>query len=135
MHTKHYFAILLLVIVGSCQLEQNKEEEKQLFYHHVFFWLHNPDNPDDRADFEQGISELVRIPEILSCHIGVPAETGYRDVVDDSYTYSYLVFFSDVAAHDIYQAHPVHKQFVENYQHLWEKVRVYDAIKQATKKP
>jgi hypothetical protein len=49
-------------------------------------------------------------------------------VVDSSYSASELIFFDDVAGQDIYQVHPVHKKFVEQCSHLWEKVIVYDSL-------
>jgi len=33
-----------------------------------------------------------------------------------------------VEAQDTYQSHPIHLAFIENYQHLWKKVVVYDGI-------
>jgi hypothetical protein len=49
-------------------------------------------------------------------------------VVDSSYSASELMFFDDVAGQNVYQDHPIHKKFVENCSHLWEKVIVYDAM-------
>ena len=125
---KHYSVLLLVlafIMLTSCQ---NEQPHNQKFSHHVFFWLHNPDNPDDRAEFEEGIKNLLEMPQIQSSHFGVPAETGHRDVVEASYTYSYLVFFEDKQSHDIYQEHPIHQKFIDDYQHLWKKVVVYDAV-------
>ena len=34
----------------------------------------------------------------------------------------------DAAGQKIYQDHPIHRQFVADCEHLWEKVIVYDAI-------
>jgi hypothetical protein len=61
-------------------------------------------------------------------HIGVPASTEQRPVVDSSYSASELMFFDDVAGQEAYQVHPIHKKFVEQCSHLWEKVIVYDSI-------
>ena len=127
---KKYSALLFIMaffMLTSCQNDQSPE---QTFSHHVFFWLHNPDNPDDRAEFEKGIQDLLEVPQIQSYHFGVPAETGHRDVVEDSYTYSYQVFFEDKESHDIYQEHPIHQEFINDYQHLWKKVVVYDAVRE-----
>jgi hypothetical protein len=38
------------------------------------------------------------------------------------------MFFDDVAGQNIYQDHPIHKKFVDQCSHLWEKVIVYDSI-------
>jgi hypothetical protein len=100
---------------------------KKTFVHHVFFWLKNPQNPEDRKAFEAGLRALVKVPQIQSYHIGIPVESP-REVVDDSFTYSYIAYFKNVDDQNIYQAHPIHLKFIEDCQHLWEKVVVYDAM-------
>ncbi|MDB5240049.1 MAG: stress responsive alpha-beta barrel protein, partial [Spirosoma sp.] len=32
------------------------------------------------------------------------------------------------AAHDAYQVHPVHLEFVAECAHLWNRVQIYDAV-------
>ena len=64
-----------------------------------------------------------------SIHVGVPASTEKRDVVDNSYHVSELLGFDDVAGQNVYQVHPLHKKFIDEHQHLWSKVVVYDALK------
>jgi hypothetical protein len=49
-------------------------------------------------------------------------------VVDSSYSASELMFFDDVAGHQNYQNHPIHKEFIKTCAHLWEKVIVYDSM-------
>ena len=128
-HIKVFSALFFVgILVGACQSDQTDKLNEQGFAHHVFFWLNNPDDPDERAAFEKGIDELLEVPQIKSHHVGVPAATTNRAVVEGSYTYSYLVFFEDKEDHDIYQEHPIHKKFIEDCQHLWEKVVVYDAV-------
>jgi hypothetical protein len=61
-------------------------------------------------------------------HIGVPASTEERDVVDHSYSVSYMAFFDSKEDQDIYQTHPIHLKFVEDNSHLWKKVVVYDSV-------
>ena len=100
---------------------------KNTFIHHVFFWLKEPDNSDARKQFEEGLNKLITVPQIQSHHIGTPIESP-RQVVDDSFTYSYMAFFKSKEDQEIYQTHPIHLQFIEDCQHLWEKVIVYDAL-------
>lgn len=100
---------------------------KNVFVHHVFFWLKEPKNSDTRKQFEQGLNKLITVPQIQSSHIGTPVESA-REVVDDSFTYSYMAFFKSKEDQEIYQTHPIHLQFIEDCQHLWEKVIVYDAM-------
>jgi hypothetical protein len=96
--------------------------------HHVFFWLKNPGSSDDRAQLIDGLKTLRQVDVIRSLHIGVPASTEKRDVVDNSYDVSELMFFDTVADQKAYQDHPIHRAFVENCGHLWSRVVVYDAM-------
>jgi hypothetical protein len=122
------FLFLAVAFITSCQSDASNKSVDEAFAHHVYFWLENPDDPDDRAEFEKGVRELLEVPVIQSYHFGTPAATTDRDVVEGSYTYSYLVFFEDRESHDVYQEHPIHQQFIKDYQHLWKKVVVYDAV-------
>ncbi len=96
--------------------------------HHVFFWLKNPDSKEDLARLLAGIRGLGRIETVRGLHVGVPASTEKRDVVDNSFSASEILYFDDVAGQAAYQEHPLHKQFVAECSHLWSKVVVYDAI-------
>tara|TARA_R110002012_G_scaffold155156_5_gene316016 strand:- start:1628 stop:2107 length:480 start_codon:yes stop_codon:yes gene_type:complete len=96
--------------------------------HSVFFWLKNPDSVDDRKSLIEGLNSLRDIPQIQALHVGVPASTVSRDVIDSSYQVSELMFFNSVKDQDEYQSHPIHKKFVKDYAHLWQKVVVYDSL-------
>jgi hypothetical protein len=96
--------------------------------HHVFFWLKRPDSKDDLTKLLAGLRTLAKIESVRGIHIGVPAAVEKRDVVDSSYSASEILFFDDLAGQDVYQVHPIHKKFVEDCAHLWERVVVYDTI-------
>lgn len=96
--------------------------------HHVFFWLKNPDSKEDLEKLIAGVKSLAAIETVRSIHVGVPASTEKREVVDNSYHVSELLGFDDVAGQDAYQVHPLHKKFIDEHQHLWSKVVVYDAL-------
>jgi hypothetical protein len=96
--------------------------------HHVFFWLKNPSSQEDLARLLTGLKTLGQIETVRGTHFGVPASTEKRDVVDNSYSASEILFFDDTAGQKVYQDHPIHKKFVEDCSHLWERVVVYDAI-------
>ncbi len=96
--------------------------------HHVFFWLKNPGSETDRKQLIEGLDTLRAINEVKELLIGVPASTEKRDVVDNSFDVSELMYFESAAAQDAYQTHPVHNAFVEKYSYLWEKVVVYDML-------
>ena len=96
--------------------------------HHVFFWLKNPESKEDLARLLEGLRTLAKIETVRAVHFGVPASTEKRDVVANSFSASEILFFDDTAGQKIYQDHPIHKKFVSDCSHLWERVVVYDAI-------
>ena len=103
-------------------------DNKKMLAHHVFFWLKNPNSKEDRDKLIEGLKTLEKIETVKSLRIGVPASTEKRDVVDNSFSVSELMLFDDDEGQNAYQVHPIHKKFVEDCSHLWEKVIVYDAI-------
>ena len=94
----------------------------------MFFWLKNRESKEDLNKLVEGLKTLEKIESVKKLYIGVPASTEKRDVVDSSFSVSELMFFDDVAGQNIYQEHPIHKKFVEQCSHLWEKVIVYDSV-------
>ncbi len=96
--------------------------------HHVFFWLKNPSSKEDLDRLLAGLRTLAKIETVRGVHFGVPASTEKREVVDNSFSASEILFFDDTAGQKVYQDHPIHKQFVADCSHLWERVVVYDAM-------
>ena len=100
---------------------------QSMFVHHVYFWLKNPDNKDEKTKLIEGLRKLSKVKTIKSFHIGQPAGTN-RDVIERSYSLSWLLFFDNAADQDSYQTDPIHLKFVEECSSLWTKVVVYDSI-------
>lgn len=96
--------------------------------HHVFFWLKEPENEIHRKQFEKAMNDLLKVETIKMSHVGIPAATEERGVVDNSYTYSYMVLFDNLEDQLIYQKHPFHLKFIEDNSELWNKVVVYDSV-------
>lgn len=96
--------------------------------HHVFFWLKHPESKEDLAQLLAGIRGLGAIETVRGLHVGVPASTEKREVVDNSFSASEILYFDDVEGQAAYQVHPLHQKFVTECSHLWSKVIVYDAI-------
>lgn len=105
-----------------------ESKEKKILVHHVYFWLKNPGSKEDLNKLIEGLNTLKKIEHLKLAKIGVPAATEKRDVVDNSYSVSWLNFFDSLEGQEAYQVHPVHLAFVDNYKHLWEKVVVYDSM-------
>ena len=104
------------------------EKSKTPLVHHVFFWLKNPSSLADRDRIVEGLKTLRKIESIKELRIGIVASTEKRDVVDNSWAVSELMFFENIAGQAIYQDHPIHQKFIKDCSHLWDKVIVYDAM-------
>ena len=100
---------------------------KNMFIHHVYFWLKNPSSDEDRQKLIEGLEKLSKVKTIKMFHLGKPADTN-RDVIDTSYSVSWLLVFDDKASEESYQVDPIHLNFVETCKHLWQKVVVYDSV-------
>ena len=96
--------------------------------HHVFFWLKNPASKTDLDQLITGVKSLAAIETVGNLQVGIPASTEKREVVDNSWSVSELISFSDLEGQAVYQDHPLHLEFIKNYSHLWGKVLVYDAV-------
>lgn len=97
--------------------------------HIVFFWLKEPNNKAHRAEFETALKKLIATnPQAHANHLGVPASSEKRAVVDNSFTYCYTMSFPDLEAQNAYQTDPTHELFIEEAAHLWERVLVNDSL-------
>ncbi|WP_367866414.1 Dabb family protein [Pedobacter sp. WC2423] len=119
-------AAAMPVLAENHKEMKNKEEFPVV--HHVFFWLKNPASKADRDQLVAGVKTLSAIETVNHLKVGIVASTEKRDVVDNSWAVSELIFFKDLAGQAVYQTHPIHLEFIKNCSHLWEKVIVYDAI-------
>ncbi|GAA4412811.1 Dabb family protein [Nibrella viscosa] len=103
-------------------------DKKRQVIHHVFFWLKNPNSTEDLNKLLDGLRSLEKIEAVRQYHIGIPALTEARAVVDKTYAVSALSFFDDLEGQNAYQVHPLHKKFVETCSPLWSRIQVYDAV-------
>ena len=97
-----------------------------MFVHVVYFWM-NPGAPEGArrqlvADCE---TYLGKIPTVRHLWAGRPAMTP-REVVDNSYDVGLCVVLDGAAGHDLYQDHPLHKEFIARNKPNWKRVQVYD---------
>ena len=129
---RKFISSAVIISVGTAvsanTFKKMKTKKAKQLTHHVFFWLKNPSSKDDRNKLIEGIRTLEKIESVRDLHVGVPASTEQRDVVDSSFSVSELIFFDSVDGQNIYQEHPIHVKFVEECSHLWEKVVVYDSM-------
>ncbi len=121
-------AVALGASVATTAMPTMETKDNKQLVHHVFFWLKNPDSKEDLEKLLAGLQTLRKIETIRKMHIGVPASTEKRDVLETTYHASELMFFDDLAGQKVYQDHPIHQNFIADCSHLWDKVIVYDSM-------
>lgn len=94
--------------------------------HTVYFWLKDGITEEEEKDFLQFFEALKKVPGIHSFHIGRPAATTQRDVVDNSFQYSLIVTFKSLEDITTYEKHPDHLAAAGKYSKYWTKVAVRD---------
>jgi hypothetical protein len=94
--------------------------------HHVLFWLKAEITEEQKNAFRKSLETLKDVETVKGLYIGTPAPIE-RAVVDITYTFSLLLLFTDILGHDVYQIHPLHKAFLDEFRIFFEKVVIYDA--------
>ena len=98
-----------------------------MLVHTVIFWLKKDLSEDQQVVFTNEVKTLGEISSVESFHLGTPAPTPKRPVIEDSYDYAITVVLKDMNAHDDYQVDPIHLDFIDKCKDMWERVVIYDA--------
>ncbi len=128
---------LAFTFFTACQQEEVKEVEIEKIIegdaapgmvHTVFFWMNEEVDGSGKKEFIDALQELEAIPSVKRMFVGPAAATPQRDVTDNSFDYSLILWFDDIAGHDAYQVHPIHTAFAEGQGPKFSKVTVYDSV-------
>jgi len=120
-------ALALAPVVASAQ------DAKTLLSHDVYFSL-NDASPAARAELVAACKKYLTGHEgAVAFSAGVLASELDRPVNDRDFDVALHITFASRAAHDKYQDAPRHKQFIEEQQKNWKKVRVFDSLVEAVK--
>lgn len=141
MERKKFLSSLALVGVGStvltsCLSSGEKSENTNthpgfqagFIFHSVYFWLKDGINQEEEKDFLNFFEILKKISGVESCHIGKPAATNPRPVVDNSFSYHIMLTFANMEAITKYETHPDHLAGIDQYSKYWQKVEVKDTL-------
>ena len=94
--------------------------------HNVYFTL-NESTPENRRRLLDACHRyLTDHPGTVYFSCGVRTPDLQRPVNDQTYDVGLHVVFDSRAAHDAYQVHPRHIQFIEENRATWKEVRVFD---------
>jgi len=97
-----------------------------MLIHTVFFWLKPELTEAQRAEFRRGVETLGTIRTVEKFHVGKPAATEKRPVIDHTFDVGITVICQDTAAERAYQVDPIHLAFIEKFKPFWTRVQVYD---------
>lgn len=118
---------LLLAIPVAAQEDQAREPEARPLAHMVYFTLAE-DTPENREALVAACRKYLTEHEgTVHFSVGIIGEEFDRDVNDTEFDIALNLIFRNKEAHDVYQTHPRHLEFIETSSHLWSKVRVFDS--------
>ena len=122
-------AVLTLLSIGlPAGADQAGSGAKTLVLAHDVYFALNDASAEARTKLIAACKKYLSGHEgTVSFAVGTLAGEMSRPVNDRDYDVSLHVYFKDKAAHDTYQEHPRHKQFIAENQANWKKVRVFDS--------
>lgn len=128
-----FLFIVTMFLIAACQPDSEQSAETAikssygLLQHNVYFYFSENVPADEIARFEDGLIELLSIDEVYRYEIGIPGSTEDRNVTDHTFGYSFFSWFLTMEDYEIYANHPVHLEFIDEFNHLWADVKVYDS--------
>lgn len=130
MNRRCLLALAALVVVA---LPAGAQNAPPLLSHDVYFSL-NDASPAAREALVAACKKyLTGHPGVVAFSAGVLASELDRPVNDRDFDVALHMVFDGKASHDKYQDAPRHKQFIEENQKNWKKVRVFDSLVDAVK--
>ncbi|SIO25037.1 Stress responsive A/B Barrel Domain [Singulisphaera sp. GP187] len=119
------FAVSLLAVGGGGARAADEKEERLA---HVVFFTLKDHSKESRMKMLDACKTYLRGHDgLISFSAGIIAEDVTEPVSDRDFDVAVHLVFRDKAANAAYQAHPRHKQFVEENKASWAKVRVFDS--------
>jgi len=95
--------------------------------HMVYFALKD-NSPEAKQKHVDACHKYLKgHPGVVYFSVGTLVPDLTREVNDREFDVSLNVIFESRKAHDAYQTHPKHVQFIEETKPTWKKVRVFDS--------
>ena len=99
-----------------------------MLVHNVYFALKDNSEPAKQALLQACQQYLTAHEGIVFFGCGTLAEELKREVNDRDFDVGLHIVFTDQPAHDRYQVHPRHLQFIAENRGNWKRVRVFDSV-------
>lgn len=111
----------------SVATSNGEEQSGGVLAHNVYFTL-NDASPEARKALVEACQTYLSGHEGTVFFAAGERDTEKaRDVNDAGFDVSLHVYFQDEAAHEGYQKHPRHKEFIDKMNANWKTVRVFDS--------
>jgi len=128
---KRLVALASLLLLAP--LSARAQENPMLLAHDVYFSL-NDASAAARSELVAACRKYLTDHEgMLAFSVGVLAADLARPVNDRDFDVALHITFASRAAHDLYQEHTRHKQFIAEQQKNWKRVRVFDSLVEVVK--
>jgi hypothetical protein len=127
MNDRSTLALLALAGLALAAPGPAASADARVLAHDVYFTLKDASPAAREKLVEACRKHLTGHEGTVLFAAGVRATELAREVNDQGYDVSLHVYFRDKAAHDVYQDHPRHKQFIEEMNANWKTVRVFDS--------
>lgn len=121
---KSFLTLLACLAMTACNTTRPTDAG---LAHDVYFELKDKSPGAQQALVAGCYGILAPIPGIVFLVAGTRDTELTREVNDVGYDVSLHIYFTDRAAHDVYQDHPAHTEFIETFKDNWESVRVFDS--------
>lgn len=95
--------------------------------HHVYFTLEDASAENINSLLADMRHYLTNHPGLDYFSCGTLNQELNRPVNDRDFHVSLHTVFSDLAAHDAYQVHQRHEEFIQRNKSKWKQVRVFDS--------
>lgn len=118
---------VLALSAGAWQAWAAAKASGPMMGHMVYFSLNDPTPENCKALVDACHKYLTGHEGVVFYAAGTRAEDAAREVNDKDFDVALQVVFDGKDAHDIYQTHPRHLEFIKVAQPLLSKVRVFDA--------
>ena len=128
MNARSTLALLTLAALGLARPgPAPAADTARVLAHDVYFTLRDA-SPEARQKLVDACRRHLTGHEgTVFFATGVRADEMAREVNDRGYDVSLHVYFRDKVAHDAYQEHPRHQQFIAEMNANWKTVRVFDS--------
>jgi Stress responsive A/B Barrel Domain len=119
--------LMLGIVINMSQTSQAGKSADQNLAHMVYFTL-NDNSPEAVHKLVEACNKYLNKHDgEVYFSVGTRVKDLKREVNDQDFDVALHVVFQNRAAHDKYQDHPRHIDFIKENRANWKKVRVFDA--------